>query len=302
MSSKDVELIFERHLKRIERQAPEHVDKFKVVFTQWPNQECARFAYRILETHPENFSKYITLVQFFYAHSPWVSSCVAENISYVINNEDKLESYVKLVEKALTINEWIAGEVADVTAQFLELNDNVNIFWEIIKEFSKAEKQWIAVEGIGYVVDGLKLTDDKDQFLLNVLEETKKNAIEGARFARSMPTEITSVDKEGDVVRVNPAYDRLTHWEEDKGHFNISVYHDAGIIECKYYGNDQKLKLAFEGAKAFNIYNKIHDMKLVTKYDHASWLGHELTRAEIALREGIEFRQDRELDFTKKWM
>jgi dihydropteroate synthase len=47
-----------------------------------------------------------------------------------------------------------------------------------------------------------------------------------------------------------------------------------------------------KGKTAESVYSKIVEMGLVTKLDHAAYLGSELAKAEIALRTGKDYIQD----------
>ena len=50
-----------------------------------------------------------------------------------------------------------------------------------------------------------------------------------------------------------------------------------------------------KGKTAESVYAKIVEMGLVSRLDHAAYLGSELAKAEIALRTGKEYIQDKEL-------
>lgn len=48
----------------------------------------------------------------------------------------------------------------------------------------------------------------------------------------------------------------------------------------------------FRGTKARTLYRQITHANLFSKFDHAAYIGHELARAEIALKKGEKFVQD----------
>jgi len=50
-----------------------------------------------------------------------------------------------------------------------------------------------------------------------------------------------------------------------------------------------------KGKTAEGIYAKIVEMGLITRLEHATYLGSELAKAEIALRTGKEYIQDNQL-------
>ncbi len=56
------------------------------------------------------------------------------------------------------------------------------------------------------------------------------------------------------------------------------------------------LRTVVEGKQAGDLAATVLREKLVTRLDHAAYLGRELTRAEIALKEGTPYNQDRAPD------
>ncbi|MBO6105062.1 MAG: DUF4346 domain-containing protein, partial [Methanobrevibacter sp.] len=53
--------------------------------------------------------------------------------------------------------------------------------------------------------------------------------------------------------------------------------------------------ISFEGKTASEIYEEIIEKGLVTRLDHAAYLGKELEKAEIAMLTGKEYVQDFDL-------
>jgi tetrahydromethanopterin S-methyltransferase subunit A len=62
------------------------------------------------------------------------------------------------------------------------------------------------------------------------------------------------------------------------------------VIEC--YRNDGLLTAVVEAGNAIDGYTSELAAGLVSRLDHAAYLGRELTRAEQALRSGVRYRQD----------
>jgi dihydropteroate synthase-like protein len=81
---------------------------------------------------------------------------------------------------------------------------------------------------------------------------------------------------------------------DEKGLFKIAVDHINGTIVATHILNNQQEKptVVIKGETAENIYSKIEEMGLITRLDHAAYLGRELTKAEIALQTGKEYIQD----------
>lgn len=71
------------------------------------------------------------------------------------------------------------------------------------------------------------------------------------------------------------------------------VYADpARGISLEHYRNDGLLDNVIEGRSAAELYIPAIEQSLVTRLDHAAYLGRELGRAEIALRTGQPYIQD----------
>jgi len=84
---------------------------------------------------------------------------------------------------------------------------------------------------------------------------------------------------------------------DEKGLFKISVDHNNGTIVAIHISDSQhdKPSVIIKGETAENIFSKIEEMNLITRLDHAAYLGRELAKAEIALKTGKEYIQDSQL-------
>jgi tetrahydromethanopterin S-methyltransferase subunit A len=93
-------------------------------------------------------------------------------------------------------------------------------------------------------------------------------------------------------------YHEIEDWSMDNsGYFLIRVDLERGLLEaahCKKLGIIDKI---FEGKKPQDIYYEIHKEGLISRIDHAAYLGKELCKAHIALKQGIKYVQDSELEF-----
>ncbi len=115
------------------------------------------------------------------------------------------------------------------------------------------------------------------------------------------------------------------HWHEDpRGNWIFDIDYDTNFVPDKFYaasGNSLAVKgyplngkiiaklythdmakelMKFEGRTAAEIYWQIFDWELLSHPDHAFDLGEQLTKAEIALRLGLEYKSEEPLDFSKK--
>ncbi len=81
---------------------------------------------------------------------------------------------------------------------------------------------------------------------------------------------------------------------DEKGSFRIAVDRAGEEIVALHYASAkmEKPDRIIKGKTAENILAKIVEMGLLSRIDHASYLGSELAKAEIALRTGKEYIQD----------
>lgn len=78
--------------------------------------------------------------------------------------------------------------------------------------------------------------------------------------------------------------------EDEHGYFIIKV-EDEIIVE-HYTKEGLPSGYIFRGKKAQPLYRRICNEQLFSRMDHAAYIGHELARAEIVLRQGTKFVQD----------
>jgi dihydropteroate synthase-like protein len=81
---------------------------------------------------------------------------------------------------------------------------------------------------------------------------------------------------------------------DSRGVFRITVDHNAEKIVALHFAkaDADKPSNIVKGETAEAVYAKIVKIGLVTRLDHAAYLGSELAKAEIALRTGKEYIQD----------
>ena len=75
------------------------------------------------------------------------------------------------------------------------------------------------------------------------------------------------------------------------GYFVINIENDMLLVE--HYNYKEKLIRTIEGKEARSIYLTIVRNGWVSKLDHAAYLGKELARAELSIKHGFDFVQDR---------
>ena len=110
----------------------------------------------------------------------------------------------------------------------------------------------------------------------------------------------SSVQQDG-MKEVMAHYDDATEFVLDKaGYFLIRVDRENSTIEVGFCNERNKLVFKVVGKKPIDIYTTIlTKLKLEIRKDHAAYLGRELQKAYISLREHIGYVQDDELDFKK---
>jgi len=76
------------------------------------------------------------------------------------------------------------------------------------------------------------------------------------------------------------------------GYFVLYVDRRRGSLWLEHYANDGVLDVVVEGATAAELYTPAVERGLVSRLDHAAYLGGELARAELALKAGTCYVQD----------
>ena len=89
-----------------------------------------------------------------------------------------------------------------------------------------------------------------------------------------------------------PGYLPARMVSDPAGYFVIYVDRGRGMLSLEHYLNDGLLDEVIEGATAAELYTPAIDRGLISRLDHAAYLGRELARAEESLRVGEPFVQD----------
>ncbi len=85
---------------------------------------------------------------------------------------------------------------------------------------------------------------------------------------------------------------------DPRGYYIISL--KSGKIHAEHYSPESQLLKIIEGKTAREVNDKINSSQHPNDPYHSSYLGEELTKAEIALQLGIEYTQDAPLKLDKK--
>jgi tetrahydromethanopterin S-methyltransferase subunit A len=95
-----------------------------------------------------------------------------------------------------------------------------------------------------------------------------------------------------EIVRPTAGYIPQRMVPDPSGYFVLFVDARRRLLSLEHYRNDGVLDAIVEGAAAAEIYTPAIANGLVSRLDHAAYLGRELARAEHALANGLEFVQD----------
>lgn len=79
---------------------------------------------------------------------------------------------------------------------------------------------------------------------------------------------------------------------DPSGFFVVLLNRPSGLVVCEHYENNGKLTHTIEGKDAALVAATAVELGLVSRLDHAAYLGRELAKAEFALKAGGEFVQD----------
>lgn len=79
---------------------------------------------------------------------------------------------------------------------------------------------------------------------------------------------------------------------DPSGYFVVYVDREHARLLLEHYGNDGVLDTVIEGQRAAELYIPAVERGLVSRLDHAAYLGRELARAEHALLSGQKYEQE----------
>ena len=105
-------------------------------------------------------------------------------------------------------------------------------------------------------------------------------------------------------IRINAKYDKIKDWRMDpKGYFLVGIDKDEKIIKvgyCKFkkLGNNPINDMVAEvkGKTAIEIVNTLISKKFISTLQHAADMGIELHKAELSLKYGFSYTQDKDLN------
>lgn len=176
------------------------------------------------------------------------------------------------------INALLAGIASEIGVSILLTTEKSDKTKGSIRELSTASKMMFLAKKRGSVPKDLGL----DLLIL------KNKRMREEPFREGM-------DGEAQIIR---AYEKVKFYRLDqKGCFKIMLDRDREDIVVLHFSTLKKDKptTIIKGKTAEGICVKIIEMGLMTRLDHAAYLGSELAKAEIALKTGKEYIQDNPL-------
>ncbi len=85
-------------------------------------------------------------------------------------------------------------------------------------------------------------------------------------------------------------------WTPDpRGYFTIKPFPSRNKVFVRYYDSEGNLKYTFAGVTTPQIVQEIIERGLISRLDHAAYLGKEVEKAIIALKNNLSYVQDEEL-------
>lgn len=92
---------------------------------------------------------------------------------------------------------------------------------------------------------------------------------------------------------IDGQHDDIKEWCLDPtGYLLIRINRETKEIEVAHCTNEHVITKMITGKKADEIYHTIIRLGLISRLDHASYLGTELKKAEIALKTGEQYTQE----------
>ncbi len=94
-------------------------------------------------------------------------------------------------------------------------------------------------------------------------------------------------------------YDDIKDWVIDpEGYFLIRVNREQQRIEAGWCKKANEIILTVYGKRASDLYFTLIKHGCLSRLDHAAYLGKELAKAELALKNNLNYVQDDDLDMT----
>lgn len=164
-----------------------------------------------------------------------------------------------------------------------------------VEEINSFRNQVEVVNMIGcsdenLIVNKIKEIASKPKaYVSNSTFEKNKSTSKGTSCGCKECEEEISKAKEAEVIQAKEPSNIIM---DKAGYFVILLIPEKNIINVEHYSYDNTLLSVIEGKDARSIYWTIIENKWVTFLSHAAYLGKELTKAELSLKNGFKYLQD----------
>jgi ferredoxin len=157
-----------------------------------------------------------------------------------------------------------------------------------------------------FIEEGKARIKNENNGMLVIDESSLKSNISAAKVCPALAIDVidletgksvTGIEKDKiGIKKIVACYDSRKEWAMDpKGFFTIKPFPKEGMIKVRYYNARHQLACEIEGKNAEEIYNTLVREGLVSMLAHAAYLGSELQKAEIAMKENAGYVQDEPL-------
>jgi tetrahydromethanopterin S-methyltransferase subunit A len=103
-----------------------------------------------------------------------------------------------------------------------------------------------------------------------------------------------------DIMEHSAEAHPASEWMQDPaGFFTVHPDSGKGEILAEHHDNDGRIRGRIRGTSAENLCHHIIKLGLVSRHDHAAYLGRELAKAEAAMNNGMDYEQDAPLKIGK---
>lgn len=134
------------------------------------------------------------------------------------------------------------------------------------------------------------------------VENTQKitQAVKDCLYRNPGPFAMKEGLKREEMEPLTAEWDEENEYVQDpSGFFVIHLDNISKSIIVEHYSNDRKLQKKLKGDNARDIYQTIIRLGLLSRHDHAAYLGRELAKAELALKNSLQYEQDRDLNIQR---
>ncbi len=108
-----------------------------------------------------------------------------------------------------------------------------------------------------------------------------------------------TISNNAEMIDATLAYNPKEFKMDSKGYFLIRINRDTGKLEAGYCRQSNAILKVFSGNNSKELMQAIIRAGIVSRLEHAEYLGRETMKAEMAKKLGIEYVQDSELNTDK---